>query len=61
MTTLIMGFVGLVIIPALILSTVFNRLIKDPVENPARDEHMAFKFLPEKIRSEDSGQFRKQL
>jgi hypothetical protein len=54
MTTLLLGFVGLVIIPALVLSAVFNRLIREPVENTTRDDHAVFNFSPEHMRPETS-------
>jgi hypothetical protein len=55
-----MGFVGLVIIPALILSMIFNRLIKEPVENSGREDHAAFKISSGNIRSDLSVHSRKQ-
>lgn len=40
MTTLIIGFVGLVILPAFIIAEVINRVIKEPADkadNPKSD------------------------
>ena len=38
MTTLVFGFVGLVILPALILATLSKRFLKEPFETAAVQE-----------------------
>lgn len=47
MLTLLGGFIGMVLLPALILSLVLTRLNKAPVEFPFRDENMRFKISPD--------------
>lgn len=42
MTTLFMGFVGLVLVPALILSLVLNRWVKHSGDRMGQDEHVKF-------------------
>lgn len=47
MLTLLIGFVGMVLLPALILSLVLNRLNKIPAEFPLRDESRRFTISPD--------------
>jgi hypothetical protein len=42
MATLLIGFVSLVILPALILAEVLNRVIKDPAEFADREDNTTF-------------------
>ena len=42
MFTLLAGFVGMVLIPALILSLVMTRLNKTPAEFPLQEDNMPF-------------------
>ena len=42
MTTLLIGFIGLVILPALILAEVLNRVIKEPAESAGSRENITF-------------------
>jgi hypothetical protein len=61
MLTLVMGFVGLVIVPALILSTIFNRLIKEPVMRETNDPYAAFTISSENVASDTSPPSSKHL
>jgi hypothetical protein len=44
MLTFLVGFVGMVLIPALILSLIMTRLIKSPVEFPPQEDNLRFKI-----------------
>ncbi len=44
MLTLLVGFVGMVLIPALILSLILNRLKKAPMEFPLQEDNLRFKI-----------------
>lgn len=50
MATLLLGFVGLVLVPALILSVILNRLVKDPGDADVREEQCRFTISPVKPR-----------
>lgn len=47
MTTLFMGFVGLVLVPALILSLVLNRWVKYSGDRMVQEEHIKFTISPD--------------
>jgi hypothetical protein len=51
MTTLLIGFVGLVILPALILAEVLNRVIKEPAESAGRRENVPFTLSTQRPQS----------
>lgn len=38
MTTLLVGFIGLVIVPAFILAAALRKLVKEPAKNPSKEE-----------------------
>jgi len=44
MLTLLVGFIGMVLIPALILSLIMARLNKSPVEFPLQEDNLRFKI-----------------
>jgi hypothetical protein len=44
MLTLLFGFVGIVLLPALILSLIMSRFSKDPVEFPVQEDNLRFKI-----------------
>jgi hypothetical protein len=50
MLTLLLGFVGLVLLPALILSLIMSRLSKDPVEFPLQEDNLRFKITTDPQR-----------
>jgi len=44
MLTLLVGFVGMVLIPALILSLILTRLKKVPTEFPLQEDNLRFRI-----------------
>lgn len=51
MTTLIIGFVGLVIIPAFIIAEVLNRVIKEPADKADKPKNDSFTLSCQRRRS----------
>lgn len=50
MITLLLGFIGLVLVPALVLSMILTRLVKEPAESPVRENHCRFTISLDKSR-----------
>ena len=44
MLTLLIGFVGMVLVPALILSLILTRLKKAPIEFPIQEDNLRFRM-----------------
>jgi hypothetical protein len=44
MLTLLFGFIGIVLLPALVLSLVMSRLSKDKLDFPFQEENVRFKI-----------------
>lgn len=44
MLTLLLGFIGIVLLPALLLSLIMSRLGKDPTEFPFQEDNTRFKI-----------------
>jgi len=47
MLTLLVGFVGMVLAPALILSIILTRLKKNPMDLALHEENLRFKISPD--------------
>ena len=50
MLTLLLGFVGIVLLPALILALIMSRLSKEPVEFPLQEDNLPFKITTDPQR-----------
>jgi len=61
MSTLVLGFVALVLIPAIILSVVVKRMVRVPVECPYRDDQASFILSLDRMACEETDITRKQL
>jgi hypothetical protein len=44
MLTLLFGFIGIVLLPALLLSLIMSRLSKDQTEFPFQEDHTRFRI-----------------
>ena len=47
MLTLVAGFVGMVLVPALILSLILTRLKKNPMDLPLQEDDLRFRMSSE--------------
>jgi hypothetical protein len=52
MTALIIGFVGLVIVPAFILAQILNWVNKEPAESAANRENVTFVLSAQRVPSQ---------
>jgi hypothetical protein len=52
MTALIIGFVGLVIVPAFILAQILNWVNKEPAESAAHRENVTFVLSTQRVGSQ---------